>query len=123
MMSGTNLQPLPVAGTSGVAALDRRQRERSERSEPCLYTFNAVAGESFIVYAGSGLVLDISLGGMRIQLDHQPKDHGILEVRTAALRGAPSVWLLGICWIREIPTASGPKWVAGGRFLFGWCTN
>ncbi len=122
-MSHSDVRPLANAGASCAAVLDRRQSERCEVTKPCVYVFNEAQGETFVIYSGSGVVRDISTGGMCIQLDGQPRGHGILEVRTGGPGETEWVWLLGITWARQISDSKGPASLVGGRFLFGCCSN
>lgn len=121
-MNHGEAQPVPIGDMSSSAVRDRRQSERSEVTRPCVYVFNEAQGETLTMCTGAGLVQDMSAGGMCVQLDQTPKDHGVLEVRTAG-PGAGWVWLLGITWTREIPGPDRPTSFVGGRFLFGCCTN
>lgn len=122
-MNLSDARPVPIEGTSCTGVLDRRQGERSQITKPCVYVFNQAQGETLNIQTGPGVVQDVSSGGMCIQLDREPPEHGILEVRTEGPGDTAWIWLLGITWTREVPGSPKPACLVGGRFLYGCCTN
>lgn len=122
MEHGGTPRPL-FRAQAGAGTSDRRRSERTRLRRPGRYQFNVSLGETLQIYEGTAQIRDMSSGGMCLELDRQPEEHGIVEVCTAERESPAWVWLLGICWIREAPNTERSKWVAGGRFLFGRCLN
>lgn len=100
---------------------ERRQSFRTTLRQSGTYQFNAPKGDSVEFHEGTVLVRDISTGGLCLELDREPQEHGIVEVYAAGKRSTTWVWLIGICWKQE--KREEGRWVAGGRFLFGRSLN
>lgn len=122
-MNLSDARPMPTEGTSCMGVLDRRQSERSTSTKPVIYVFNEAHGEALTIHTGPGLMHDVSTGGMCVQVEGKPPDHGILEVRTVGPGDTGWVWLLGITWTREVPGPKRPASLVGGRLFFGCCMN
>lgn len=106
---------------TGLATSERRQSLRTTLRQSGSYQFNAPKGDTVLFYEGRVLVRDISTGGLCLELDREPQEHGIVEVYATDPRSSTWVWLIGICWVQ--PHTQKGKWLAGGRFLFGRCLN
>lgn len=109
------------SGQRGMASAERRRSLRTTLRQSGSYHFNAAKGDTFEFHQGRALVRDISTGGLCLELDHEPQEHGVVEVYAADPRSSTWVWLIGICWIRE--NREQGRWVVGGRFLFARCLN
>ena len=109
------------SGRRGTATAERRQSLRTTLRQSGLYQFNASKGDTVEFHAGQVLVRNISTGGLCLELDSEPEEHGVVEVYATGPRSGTWVWLIGICWKQE--NQDEGSWLVGGRFLFGRCLN
>ncbi len=100
---------------------ERRDSDRVPCKLVCPFELSKRANSSTLKWtAGSGHVINRSLGGLLLLLPRQVKKRQVVEVQLPSkAKKKPSTKLVEVCWTRPIPVSARVKmYLAGTRFLF-----
>ena len=100
---------------------ERRRDVRTVRMNPCTFGMMHSTDRGVATFEeGEGTVVDYSATGFRLLLGVAPPGGQLLEIQTAQSELKRSIYLLEVCWTKQVrEDPQGRLYLVGCRLMFG----